>query len=88
MLMPFASARLQITPSALCLEQLDALLILDFLSHLETERHNSPRTRNARLVAIKSFMRFMEHRVPSVLEQTRRILAIPAKRTETRLIHY
>src|ERR1039457_5650288 len=41
-----------------------------------------------RLVAIKSFMRFIEHRVPAILEQSRRILAIPAKRTDTRLISY
>jgi site-specific recombinase XerD len=33
-------------------------------------------------------MRFIEHRVPSILEQSRRILAIPAKRTDTRLINY
>ena len=76
------------TRSSLYLEQLDAPLIMDFLHHLETERHNSPRTRNARLVAIKSFMRFIEYRVPALLEHSRRILAIPAKRTETRLIHY
>ncbi len=88
LLFQFASARLRITPSALCLEQLDAPLIMDFLHHLETERQNSPRTRNARLVAIKSFMRFIEHRVPSSLEQSRRILAIPAKRTDTRLVRY
>jgi len=81
LLFQFASARLRATPSALCLEQIDAALIMDFLQHLETERHNSPRTRNARLAAIKSFMRFVEYRVPSVLEQSRRILAIPAKRT-------
>jgi site-specific recombinase XerD len=88
LLFQFASARLRVTPSALCLEQIDAALIMDFLQHLETERHNSPRTRNARLVAIKSFMRFVEYRVPSVLEQSRRILAIPAKRTDIRLINY
>jgi len=76
-----------ITPSALCLEQLDASLLMDFLQHLETERGNSPRTRNARLVAIKSFMRFMEHRVPALLEQSRYMLAIPTKRTDTRLIN-
>ena len=88
LLFQFASARLRVTPSALCLEQIDAALIMDFLQHLETERHNSPRTRNARLAAIKSFMRFVEYRVPSVLEQSRRILAIPAKRTDIRLINY
>lgn len=88
LLFQFASARLRVTPSALCLEQIDAPLVMDFLQHLEIERHNSPRTRNARLVAIKSFMRFVEYRVPSLLEQSRRILAIPAKRTDIRLINY
>ena len=88
LLLQFASTRLRVTPSALCLEQLDAPLVPDFLQHLETTRHNSPRTRNARLVAIKTFMRFLEHRVPALLEQRRRILAIPAKRTDTRLISY
>ncbi|KAG0188573.1 hypothetical protein DFQ28_004618 [Apophysomyces sp. BC1034] len=63
LLFEFASKRLRLTPSALSLEQIDALLVMDFLQHLETERHNGPRTRNARLVAIKSFMRFVEHRV-------------------------
>ena len=88
LLLQFASARLGVTPSALFLEQLDAPLVMDFLQDLEMTRHNRPQTRNARLVAIKSFMRFLEYRVPSVLEQSRRILAIPAKRTETRLISY
>ena len=88
LLFQFAAARLHVTPSALFLEQLDAALVMDFLQYLETERGNSPRTRNARLVAIKSFMRFMEYREPALLEQSRRILAIPAKRTDTRLINY
>lgn len=88
LLFEFAAARLHVKPSALFLEQLDASLVMDFLQYLETGRGNSPRTRNARLVAIKSFMRFMEYRVPALLEQSRRILAIPAKRTDTRLINY
>ena len=88
LLFQFASKRLQIIPSALCIEQLDAPLVMDFLYYLESERHNSPRTRNARLVAIKSFMRFIEHRVPALLEHSQRILAIPAKRTDTPLINY
>jgi site-specific recombinase XerD len=33
-------------------------------------------------------MRFIEYRVPALLELSRRILAIPAKRTDTRLISY
>jgi site-specific recombinase XerD len=88
LLLQFASDRFRVAPSALCIEQLDAPLVLDFLQYIETERHNSPRTRNARLVAIKSFMRFMEYRVPALLEHSRQILAIPAKRTDSRLMSY
>jgi len=88
LLFQFASERLQVTPSALYLEQIDAALVMDFLRYLETERGNGARTRNSRLVAIKSFMRFIEHRVPSLLEHSRRILAIPAKRVDSRLISY
>jgi integrase/recombinase XerD len=84
----FASARFKITPSQLALEQIDAPLVMDFLSHIESIRGNCARTRNARLAAIKSFMRFVEHRVPSVLEQSLRILAIPSKKTGTPLIRY
>src|SRR5215831_12841406 len=88
LLFQFASERFQIPPSALVVEQLDAPLIMEFLHYLETTPHNSPRTRNARLVAIKSFMRFLEYRVPALLEHSRRILAIPAKKTDIRLVHY
>ena len=88
LLFTFASQRLKIAPSAMCLEQIDAQLVMDFLQFLETERNNGIRTRNARLVAIKSFMRFLEYRTPALLEQIQRVLAIPTKRTEQRLIHW
>lgn len=82
----FASQRRKTAPCALHLEDLDAPLVLAFLEHLEKVRGNTPATRNARLAAIKSFMRFVEHRVPSALEQIRRVLAIPTKKTDTRLV--
>jgi integrase/recombinase XerD len=82
LLFEFASRRFGVTPSALSLEQIDASLVMDFLAHLEAGRGNSPSTRNVRLAAIKSFMRFVEYRVPSLLEQSRRILAIPTKKTD------
>ena len=88
LLFEFASQRCKVTPSKLFLEQLDASLVMDFLAYIESQRGNSPRTRNIRLAAIKSFMRFMEYRVPSVLDQSLRILAIPAKKTDTPLINY
>jgi len=84
----YAADRHDVQPSRLSLEQLDAPLIMDFLQYLELERKNNPRTRNARLVAIKSFMKFIEYRVPKLLDQTQRILAIPAKKTDNRLINY
>jgi integrase/recombinase XerD len=86
LLLTFASQRYGITPSQLVLEQLNAPLIMDFLAALETERGNRPTTRNARLAAIKSFMHFLEYRVPALLEQIRRVLAIPTKNTEQPLI--
>ena len=68
------------TPSALTLEDLDAPLILAFLDYLEDERGNSPRTRNLRLTAIRSFMRYVSVRDPTVLPIAQRVLAIPSKR--------
>lgn len=86
LLFQFASHRHKVTPSKLQLEQIDAPLVTDFLEQIEVERGNSPRTRNTRLAAIRSFMRFCEYRIPSMLEQSRRILAIPLKRTDIPLI--
>jgi len=88
LLFEFASIRFKVTPSKLNLEQIDAPLVMDFLGHIESVRGNSASTRNARLAAIKSFMRFVEHRVPSVLEQSLRVLAIPSKKTDVPLINY
>ncbi|MDH3599435.1 MAG: site-specific integrase [Candidatus Tectomicrobia bacterium] len=88
LLFEFASRRFGLKPSELTLEQIDAPLVMDFLASLETERDNCPATRNVRLAAIKSFMHFVEYRVPALLEQSRQILAIPKKKTDQPLIHH
>jgi len=88
LLFEFAADRLHKLPCQIYLEELKAPLILDFLQYLETERAVSPSTRNTRLSAIKSFMRFVQYRVPSAMEQILQILAIPKKRTETRLVKH
>lgn len=88
LLFEYAGDCLKIPPSQLQLEQIDAPLIVNFLSHLETTRGNGAGSRNIRLAAIKSFMRFMEYRVPAALEQMQRILAIPAKKTDTHLVRH
>jgi len=88
LLFEFAARRFKAAPSALKLEQLDADLIGAFLKDLEEGRRNSPDTRNTRLAAIRSFFRFLEYREPAALEQIRRVLAIPFKRTNSRLVPY
>jgi integrase/recombinase XerD len=88
LLFEFAAARLKVTPSSLALEQLDSRLVSDFLEYLEDARQNAPETRNVRLAAIKSFFHFLEYRHPAALEQIRRVLAIPFKKTNSRLVPY
>lgn len=88
LLFQHVSTRLGIAPSEIKLEQLDAQTVMSFLQHLQSDRGNSPRTRNARLAAIKSFFRFVEHRVPAALDQVRRVLAIPSQRSDTKLVRH
>jgi len=40
------------------------------------------------LAAIRSFFRFLQYREPGAVEQVRRVLAIPFKKTDTRLVPY
>jgi integrase/recombinase XerD len=88
LLLGFAEQRTGKPPSALSLTDLDAPLVLDFLDHLEAERGNSARTRNARLAAIHSFMRYAALRDPASLPVTARVLAIPAKRFDKPVLGY
>jgi site-specific recombinase XerD len=86
LLFAFASEKYRKRPSQLYLEDIDASLVLEFLSHIEKHRKNGPVTRNARLAAVKGLMRFVEFRVPAAFEQVRTIRAIPAKRHDQALI--
>jgi site-specific recombinase XerD len=88
LLFEFAAARLRTKPSSLLLEQLDSELVGAFLEYLEDTRGNAPETRNVRLAAINSFFHYLEHRQPAALEQIRRVLAIPFKKTNSRLVPY
>jgi integrase/recombinase XerD len=67
-------------PTALALADLDAPTVAALLDHLEKERHNSIRTRNVRLAAIRSFLKYAGLRDPSALPLIQRVLAIPLKR--------
>src|SRR6266511_4383043 len=88
LLFEFAARRTGIRPAQIQLEQIDTSLVVAFLDHIQGGRGNGASTRNARLAAIRSFMRFVEYRMPSALAQVRQIYAIPSKRHETRLIKH
>ena len=86
LLVSFAAQRLRTRPSSLDIEQIDVPLILAFLEHIERDRGNTARSRNARLAAVRSFFRFLEYRVPACLDQALRVRAIPMKKTDEALV--
>jgi site-specific recombinase XerD len=75
-------------PSKLSVADLDALTIGAFLDHLERERGNSPRTRNARLAAIRSFFKFVALHDPSHSAVAQRVIAMPAKRYDRKPVGF
>jgi integrase/recombinase XerD len=88
LLLGFVQQRLHKSPSALSLADLDAPLIGAFLDHLERNRGNRARTRNARLAAIHSFFRYLALQEPMHAGLIQRVLAMPAKRYERRPIDF
>ncbi len=75
-------------PHELSLSDLDASAILAFLDHLETQRHNTIRSRNTRLAAIRTFFRFVVLREPQCAQWVAQIMAIPVKRQVRKLVGY
>src|SRR5262249_42526552 len=88
LLLAYLPGRLKKPVPALELSDLDAPTILAFLDHLETERQNGPRTRNARLAAVRSFGQYVASRDPTAWPLARRVLAIPSKRYTKPLLGY
>ena len=88
LLLRFAQTQTGKQPSQLDFTDLDAPLIGAFLAHLEHERGNTPRTRNARLAAIHSLFRYAALRHPEHAASIARVIEIPAKRHERALISY
>ena len=86
LLLRFAESRRALAPDALSLADLNAELVLAFLDDLEDTRHNTVRTRNVRLAAIRAFAHYVALQEPAALPQMQRILAIPAKRFDRPLV--
>jgi len=84
----FASERYGKPPSQLAIGDLDRDLVLAFLDHLEQERNNSISTRNARLIAIRSFFQYVALSDPASAGIANRVLSIPTKRTTKRMVSH
>ena len=88
LLLAFAQKQTGKRPFQLDIDDLDAPLIGAFLQHLEDDRGNSPRTRNARLGAIHSLYRFAALEHPEHAHTIARVMAIPTKRHERNIVSY
>jgi len=87
LLVRFASEQTGKKPHQLDIGDLDAPLVA-FLEHLESDRHNSPRTRNNRLAAIHSLFAYAALRHPEHAASIQRVLSIPTKRHQRNLVSY
>lgn len=81
LLVLYVSERAKREPCRLEVRDLDRDVVLGFLEHVERDRRNGPRTRNARLTAIRSFFRHVAASDPGSLAIAQRVLEIPSKRT-------
>jgi site-specific recombinase XerD len=88
LLLRFAAGQRTRSVSHLDLDDLDPQMVLAFLQHLETDRHNLVATRNVRLAAIHAFFRYCATQDPARLEGCQRVLAVPFKRTRSRPVEY
>lgn len=84
----FSDQRFRKAPASLTLADFDAPQVLAFLDALESQRHSSVRSRNARLAAIRSFLRYAALQDPAALASITRTLAIPVKRFDRVPVSY
>jgi len=86
--LPFAADYYHIKITSLRIEHLTVEMIIAFLNHLEHKRKNTARTRNLRLVAIKSLAKMIRFMYPQYRQLAQQILSIPQKRMQKKLIGY
>jgi site-specific recombinase XerD len=88
LLLRFVQDRTGKAPSNLDWDDLNAQVISAFLDHLETDRHNSARSRNARLAALRSLFRYAAMRHPEHSQLIQQVLAIPQKRFDRAMVSF
>ncbi len=84
----YASDRVGKSPSDLTLGDMDAPVVLGFLHHLEVDRHNSARTRNVRLAALRSFLKYAAYHDIASLAVIQRVRSIPMKRCDKPVVGF
>lgn len=80
LLLSFLEQTKKISPERLSMEDLTHDTIVDFLNWIESTRNCTVSTRNQRLVAIHSFIRFVQKQVPENVFEFQKILNIPDKK--------
>lgn len=88
LLLGFAEATIGKPPTTLTLADLDAKLILGFLDHLEKVRNNTVRSRNARLAALRCFLKFAAHHDITALAVIEQALAVPMKKFDRPMLGF
>ncbi len=88
LLLRYAETRIKLPPTELHVAHIDADLIGQFLTFCEDERGNSARSRNTRLAAIRSFFKYVADCEPQLLLHCQRVLAMPSKRYEKRVVDF
>ena len=88
LLIQYAVDCLDRQPVDMCVDDIDATLVSNFLTHMEEHRGNSINTRNQRRLAIRTFFRFIAMHEPALLLHCQQVLAIPAKRHDKRIIDF
>jgi integrase/recombinase XerD len=88
LLLTFAEKTTGKPPTSIRLTDINAKLVLAFLTHLEKVRKNAVRSRNARLAAIRSFLKYATHNDVSALQTIQQVMAIPMKRFDRPMLGY
>jgi site-specific recombinase XerD len=88
LLLGFAEEKLHLPAHGMTLADLCGRFLADFLDHLEVQRHNSVRSRNVRLAAVRAFLKFAARRDPANLGVIENALAVPMKRFERKMVGF
>lgn len=88
LLLRFAEDKLHLPAHGMAMTDLNARFLADFLDHLEAQRHNSVRSRNVRLAAVRAFLKFAARRDPANLGVIENALAVPMKRFERNMVGF